>query len=177
MDQNEPQVLRNRIAHFFLGVHKFTTVATTSLEMDWLDPEYERRVKMARYKNRLCSMKEERLPVNIYKWMESLEVNGWVKDVKHVLNYANMDDCQHLSSKCDLNVLQVRLKVLNQDKWWLDAETKTKLETFIQIYHRSDPQGLMKCNLQRNQRSVVSRLKCGVLPLMLEVGRFKNMPQ
>ena len=44
----------------------------------------------------------------------------------------------------------------------------------MEVFDGLDPKGLIKCNLQRNQRSVVARLKCRVLPLMLEVGRFKN---
>ncbi len=122
-------------------------------------------------------MEEDRLPVKVYKWMESLRVDGWVKDVKHIITYANMDDSQDFENKCDLDVLQARLKVLNRDKWWLEAGTKTKLETFMEVFDRSDPKGLIKCNLQQNQRSVVARLKCRVLPLMVEVGRFKNTPR
>ena len=132
---------------------------------------------MVRYKNRLSKMDEDRLPVKVYKWMESLKVKGWVQDLKHVLNYVNMDDCMNLCNACDLDVFHARAKVLNRDKWWLEAGTKTKLDTFRQIFDRKDPQGLIKCNLSRNQRSVVTRLKCGVLPLMVEVGRFKNTPR
>ncbi len=109
--------------------------------------------------------------------MDSLKVKGWVQDLKHVLNYVSMNDCMNLTNTCDLDVFYARITVLNRDKWWLEAGTKTKLETFMQIFDRKDPQGLIKCNLKRNQRSIVTCLKCGVLPLMVEVGCFKNMPR
>ena len=95
-DQNEPQLLQNRIACFFLGVHKFTAISATALEMNWLDIKYQRWTETARYKNRLCSMKEDRLPVKVFKWMKSLNIEGWAQDIKHVPNYASMDDCQGL---------------------------------------------------------------------------------
>ena len=85
-----------------------------------------------------------------------------------------MDDCLDLHHKCDLDVLQAWMKVLNRDKWWLEAGTKTKLRTFIQVFDRKDPRGLIKCNLSRNHCSLISHLKCRVLPLKLEVGRFNN---
>ena len=38
----EPQVLQNCIPRFYLGVSKFTPNAATKIEMDWLDPRYQR---------------------------------------------------------------------------------------------------------------------------------------
>ncbi len=106
--------------------------------------------------------------------MNQLKVDGWVKNLKHILTYCCMDDCLELHSKCDFDVPQACMKVLNRDNWWLEAGTKTKLRTFVQFVCRIDPQGLSKCNLCRNHPSLISRLKCGVLPLKLEVGRFNN---
>ena len=36
-DQNAPQVLQNRIQRYYLGVHKFTSVAATQLVSDWIN--------------------------------------------------------------------------------------------------------------------------------------------
>ena len=35
----------------------------------------------------------------------------------------------------------------------------------------------MKANLSRQHRSLIAKLKCGVLPLAIETGRFKNTPR
>ena len=51
-DQSDPQVLQNRIACFYLGVHKFTAVAATQLETDWLYVCSLRWLEIVRYKNR-----------------------------------------------------------------------------------------------------------------------------
>ena len=81
------QVLKNRVGRFYLGVNRFTPVAETSLELDWLDPKFSRWLEILRYKNRLVKMNPNRLPVKIFKWEESLNIKGWVKDLKHVLEY------------------------------------------------------------------------------------------
>ena len=57
---------------------------------------------MLRYKNRLAKMDEDRLPVRVYKWMKSLKVDGWAKNVNFILEHANMSDCSELENSCDL---------------------------------------------------------------------------
>ena len=37
-----PQVLQNRIQHFYLGVHRFAPLPATWTEMDWLDMRHLR---------------------------------------------------------------------------------------------------------------------------------------
>ena len=36
-ESHDAQVLQNRVARYYLGVNKFTPVAATSIELDWLD--------------------------------------------------------------------------------------------------------------------------------------------
>ena len=71
-------------------------------------------------------MDRNRLPVRVYNWEKSLNHKGWVKDVQFILQYCNIDCDSDLSSMCDLDMASARRHKLNQDKWWLDAETKTK---------------------------------------------------
>ena len=70
-EARESQVLQNRVGHFYFGVNKFTPVATTSLELDWLDPKFTRWLEILRYKNQLLKMKDTHLPVKVYKWENS----------------------------------------------------------------------------------------------------------
>ena len=51
----------------------------------------------------------------------------------------------------------------------------SKLDTLIEVYNRNDLQCLVKLNLSRAHRSLLARTLCGVAPLMVEVGRFKNI--
>ena len=48
---NAPQVLQNRISRYYLGVHRFTPVPATAIEMDWLDIRYQRWIEMVRMRN------------------------------------------------------------------------------------------------------------------------------
>ena len=175
-EQNDPQVLHNRIQRYYLGVNKYTPTAATRIEFDWLDPKYQRWMDMVRYWNRLLKMKADRIPVKVYKWDLSLKQNCWVSQVKQILQYCDMYECMRQNIPCDLEVLEARLKVLNRNKWWLEANDKPKLRTFVEIHDNNIKQAIVKKNLSRSHRSIVTKFKCGVLPIMIETGRYKDVP-
>ncbi len=117
------------------------------------------------------------MPVKVYKWESSLNAKGWVGDLKHILQYCNMEDCMVLERLCDLDVAEARLKRINRDKWWLEAHTKPKLRTFVEVHDKNCVQTIVKRNLSRSHRSLITKSKCGVLPLALETGRFKDVKE
>ena len=59
--------------------------------------------------------------------------------------------------------------------WHLEAIGKSKLCTFVKIHNFEDRKVLLKANLERHDRSLVAKLKSGILPLCLETGRYKGM--
>ena len=76
---------------------------------------------MLTYWNRLLKMKDDRIPVKVYKWDKSLKQNCWVSQVKQILQYCNMYDYMLNNVQCDLDDLEARLKVLNRNRWWVEA--------------------------------------------------------
>ncbi len=173
-EYHESQVLQNRVSRYYLGVNKYTAVAATSTEMDWLDPRFQRWLEILRYKNRLAEMNVDRLPVKLYNWEKSLNLNGWVKDLSFILHYCNMPEVDDLEVKCDLEVAEARLKHINRDKWWTMCHSKRKLRTYIQIHDRSQTRNIVSKNLSRKHRSQISKFKCGSLALALETGRYSD---
>ena len=87
-----------------------------------------------------------------------------------------MDECLHNDAKCDLEVLNARLTALNKDQWWLEANNKPKLRTYVKVHDKYTQQAIVKRNLDRPHRSVIAKFKCGVLPIMIETGRYKDTP-
>ena len=121
-------------------------------------------------------MSELRIPVKVYKWDKSLRQDCWVSQIKQILQYCDMYECMLKNIPCDLDVLTARLKVLNRNKWWLEANDKPKLRTYVQIHDHDNRRTIVKKNLSRSERSIVTKFKCGVLPIMIETGRYKDVP-
>ena len=109
-------------------------------------------------------------------WDKSLKQDCWVSQIKQILQYADMYECMLNNVPCDLDVLSARLKVLNRNKWWLEANDKPKLRTYIQIHDINTRQLIVRKNLTRVERSIITKCKCGVLPIMIETGRYKDVP-
>ena len=57
-----PQVLQNRIKRYYLGVHRYSANASTSMEMNILSIRYSRWLEVLRYFNRLMTLDDHRLP-------------------------------------------------------------------------------------------------------------------
>ncbi len=170
------QVLQNRIQRFYMGVHTYAPVSATHLEFDWLDCKFKRWIEVIRLLNRIKKMKEHRLPKLVLRWDHSLRANGWANSAEHILDYANMSTDLLSEDQIDLDALSSRLLKLNRTKWLLEAQTKTKLRTFLEIYDHANPRAIVQANLNRSQRSVLSKIKLGVLPLAIETGRWKDTP-
>ena len=100
------------------------------LEMDWIDTRYLRWVEMVRYRNRLVHMQDDRIPKIIYNWDKSLGTRAWVSQVKHVIQYANMEgEKEGEDIHVDTDVLKASLLRQNRLKWWQSAMSLTKLRT------------------------------------------------
>ncbi len=100
-----------------------------------------------------------------------------MQDVRFILNYCNMSEYGDLSTTCDLDVAEARLKRVNRDKWWLECHGMPKLRTYIRIHDGTDIQSIVKKNLSRKHRSQITKLKCGVLPIGIEVGRWTDVTE
>ncbi len=53
--------------------------------------------------------------------------------------------------------------------------TKTKLELYVRIGSFDEQPCLVKIGMTRWQRSLMSKLFCGILPLELETGRYQGV--
>ena len=175
-EQSQPQVLQNRIKRCFMGVNRFAPNAALNLEFGWNDMKSMRWLEMARYWNRLCEMKDDRWPKKIAKWDISLRTHGWTDQIRQIVDYTDLDLDLLNFNKIDLDVLDARLHKKNETKWLLEAHTMPKLRTFVELYSSENARDIIKANLPRTHRSVLVKLKIGVLLLQLETGRWKDTP-
>ena len=171
-----PQVLQNRIMRFYLGVHKFAPVASTKIEMDWLECRESRWLNMLRLFNRISKMDEHRLPKIIYNWDKSLGLDTWVSEVRHIAAMLGLPANLNNGDEYDLSKCYNKLMVANRQKWHLETSRKPKLRTYLEIHQFDTIQTLVKSAVSRYQRSLLSQLKFGILPLKIETDRYQGIP-
>ena len=83
-------------------------------------------------------------------------------------------------SKATLDIKQ-RLCQLDEEQWfgdlWRDTNDRgNKLRTYRLFKKDCRPEPYLKQIISRNKRRNLSRLRCGVLPLHIETGRFHRPP-
>ena len=64
----------------------------------------------------------------------------------------------------------------SRQRWHLEAGRKPKLRTFLDVHNFENIQALVKSNITRYQRSLISQLKFGILPLKIETDRYQGIP-
>ena len=160
-----PQVLQHRVNRFYLGVHRYTANAATSIEMDIIDIRFARWLEVLRYYNRICELEEDRLPRLILEWDIENKGKGWITDVRQI----------DFTVLYDLENIKKSLLSLSRTDWWKEASTKSKLKFYCDYKDRSDPTLLACTNISRMQRSLLAKLYSSTLPLQVEIGRFTNV--
>ena len=141
--------------------------------MDILDITHSRWLEVLRYAKHLQNLDEHRLPRRILDWEISKGGKGWWSDLVNITETLHLP---HPNNRIlyDLDNARTSLKCLSKAGWWAEAETKTKLRSFIWFKDRTNSTTIVKANLSRSQRSLLSKLSSGTLPLELETGRYVN---
>ena len=174
-DFSKPQVLQNRITRLFLGVHRLAPLAATKSELDWIGCREARWIEMLRLFNRFNGMDKSRLPNIILKWDQSLGLNTWYSEIQCILAYLGLNIRPTDGDQYDLTNAYNYLLKTNRSSWQLEASRKPKLRTYIKIHDFSKIQTLVKANITRYQRSILTQLKCGILPLKYETDRYQGI--
>ena len=129
-----------------------------------------------RYANRLETMDDDRLPKKVLKWEISKGGKGWCSDLAEITRTLHLPH-PFTGILYDLDNAKASLKSLSRREWWAEAETKSKLRSFIWFKDRTDSTTIVKANLSRSQRSLLSKLSSGTLPIELETGRYTNVDE
>ncbi len=82
-----------------------------------------------------------------------------------------------MKSLSNLKVVKQKLSLLQQQQWKVDIWKKSKLRNYVQIKNEYTTEPNVSFNLKKGQRSLCAQLRASVLPLAVEVGRYKGIPE
>ena len=84
----------------------------------------------------------------------------------------NLNDCFTNNRTIDLNVVRQKLTEKLEIKWLANAASKDKLNVYNQIKSTFGAEKYLILNIDRYEKSLLSQLRYGILPLRVETGRF-----
>ena len=131
---------------------------------------------MLRYHNRILLLEDDRLPKKIYYFDLATKKNAWIDEIRDIAKTLHLPGPEH-AVLYDLDVVQQAILRYSQNQWWEELDSKPKLRTYQTFKERDDGNVVVKANLPRYQRSIISRFMCGILPLEIEVGRYTNVKE
>lgn len=168
---------------FFLGVNKMTSNVATQGDMGWISPVVRRHLNIIRLWYRLIKMDDDRLTKKVFNWEYSLNKNNWCKDVKSIFTKIGLEQLYidksvgGMSLNKLLATCQNKLCEIENAKWKNNMNMQPKLRTYVLFKSNYETELYVKLNLSIRHRSLLARMRCGVLPLNIETGRYRRIPE
>ena len=116
-------------------------------------------------------MDSNRITKKVFNWDLKFN-NSWSSHVKFILNEVEMSEVYHAKSTVSPNLVWASLYEKHCNKWSEDIYHKPKLRTYVRIKESFDVENYVLSFISRRQRSIVAQLRCGILPLAIETGRW-----
>ena len=95
-----------------------------------------------------------------------------------LLSILNDHGCSHYFDEKTAIILTELKDLLEEQykiKWRHTVESKPKLRTYVQVKDCFKTEDYVKYVNNRRERSIMAQFRCGILPLELETGRYRNV--
>ncbi len=157
------------VARFYLALPVSATRVAYLGDMGWTPLEMEWTLNVVRLYNRM-----KMLPERLTRWVFDYVVENeaeWYNNLVKVL-----DDVGILASvtenKIGMRILKERLETFYANKWKEHVTGQSKLHTYQTFKKELKMEPYVMSNLPLNQRTLVASLRCGCLPLQIEIGQW-----
>ena len=175
-----PQIeqVQYKAARYFLGVHRFAPTEALLGDMGWSTARTRHRLLILKFWNRLCNLHTSRLTRRVFDW-DRLYTNKrgtWCYNVRHILHDIGCPDLFHASTACDITFAQNALVEMDLVDWDISRYKSDKLRYYNLYKYDKGAEEYTKMNIDKYQRSVFAQFRCGILPLEIEVGRYRDIP-
>ena len=172
------EVLQNRAIRYFLGVHRFASNFTINGDMGWLSCRNRRKISMVNLWNRLIKMPTNRFISHVFKWdlkFANLR-NTWSNEMKNIFDDLKLPHVFSRPGLCETNVAYKSFMSLEEHEWNLSRFNSDKLRYYNMYKACYAPEEYVLSDISKRQRSLLAQFRAGILPLEVEVGRFRNIP-
>ena len=166
------------LCHVIPRRDRFAPIAALQGDTGWLPCVYRQWISIIRYWNRLILLDENRLTKTVFNsdYETCQNKNNWCSDIKNMLGTIGLSDHFYNRETVDLSYATRKTKehFTSQRRNSIAQTPKLKTYKLFKNAHTTDQYILL--NLQKNERSMLAQLRCGILPLRIETGRYTGEP-
>ena len=174
---NKIEQVQYRAARYFLGVHRFAPIHALLGDMGWCTAKTRHKILSLKFWNRLCNLNENRITRKIFEWdlTYSTKRGTWCHAMKNLLYELGCSDNFDSSTPCDIEFASSVLYDRDNIEWDEGRYSSDKLRYYNLYKYDKDVESYLKLNISRYQRSILAQFRCGILPLQIEVGRYRDI--
>lgn len=164
---------------FALGVGKACPIAGLFGESGWVPYSMTVKFNIVRFRKRIMKMDGDRMTRKIYIWSESIagdNCKNWAWKTKHLL-----DDIKDFGGVLTIDELWDALAQQETIQWKNTVLTRPQSSETggrFRFYRKFKPspaaEGYILNSVTLNKRRVITQLRCGCLPLEIELGRYRS---
>lgn len=163
--------VQHRASRFFLGVNRFCPIPCLNAEMGWLSVQHRQMYSLSRYYKKLLKMDNDHLPKKVF--LNTInKKDGWCGKMRDLLEKLNLLQYWEIRSGVPTEMLDFSIRESAKTELLQNINEKTKLRTYRTLRLGLETGSQVQCLYSRRTRSLTTQLKCGVLPLRIETGRF-----
>ncbi len=166
-----------RASRFFIGVHRLTPIPGIQGDCGWLDFKSRCTIELVRLYNRFITMDADRLNRAIFMYDKEKCSNNWSQKFKHILDELDLMETWSRNQVIPLEVAKQKVAQKFLADWTHQCSTKPKLRTYVTFKDDTNVSAHISCNLPKYERSLISQLRLGILPLRIETGRYANLKE
>ncbi len=171
--------IQNRAIRFFTGVHKFAPILGYVGDMGWVSNRGRWKVNILRLWNRLTGIDNDRLLKKIFLWDKNqyniTNKSNFCAQAKQIIISIGKRESYNNTEPVDIERAKVMILDLEKTGWLDSIKYKPKLDFLASIKTEYGTEPYLKINIPRYERSLLSQLRCGILQIQLEMGRYQGV--
>ncbi len=166
-----------RACRFYSGVHRLTPIPAIQGDFGWLDCRSRWKLESIRLYNRFLCMDSDRLNKKMFLLDKHHCSNNWSQNFKKLLTDLSLEEHWGTNGVIPLDLAKTKVKDQFTSDWKHHCSTKSKLRTYVTFKDNVNVASHLNSNLPKYERSLISQLRCGILPLRIETGRYVNLAE
>ena len=170
--------IQYKALRYFLGVHRFAPIDVLVGDSGWLSCQSRHKLAMLRLWNRLVALPESRLTNHIFHWDLTYKnrPGSWSDVICKLFSDNGLDFYFENVQICELESVYVILKANECESWNNRRYTKPKLRYYNMYKSDLEQECYLNLNIPKYHRSLFAQFRAGILPLAVEVGRYRSLP-
>lgn len=181
------EAVQNRAIRFYLGLHNKCPVTAMYGDIGWTMPHVHQWKCITRDWLRSSKMDDNRINKHVFKWAVNSKYNNWTKKCVKIFNDNDFGELLDLDNPCSKQTAKMVEDCLQneyiENVWKLDLNRinakkgrgLNKLRTYRLFKTEYKTEDYIKHkNINKKERHALAKLRCGIAPLRVELGRFDH---